>query len=81
MMLANIGTAVVVGTIGLVVAIGVSVVLGVFVAGFSPWVGVHDGTSLNLRVIVSVGAGTDGNNVGGGNGFRILFGLKNIMVK
>ena len=59
---------------GVSVTMGVWVGAGVSVAWITSLVGVQEGTKVKRKVIVGVGWAKVGNNVGGGNGFKTLFG-------
>jgi len=68
-------------SIKLVVTIGVLDGSGVSVIWGKALVGVHEGTNVNLGTTVTVAVAKAGFNVGGGNGFRLLFGSMNIRKK
>ncbi len=61
--------------------IGVLVGMGVVVATTVPAVGVHEGTNVNLRVVVGVGGKKAGFKVEGGNGLSTEVGFKNMITK
>jgi hypothetical protein len=71
------------GLDGTGVSVGADVMegTGVSVTMIGTLVGVHEGTKVNLGVTVGVRVNKAGFNVGGGNGLRLLFGLRKMSVK